>query len=86
MGYYSLILSLIIESKLYTFYKLFRPIETFHVPTRKFLAREVFCTDVRDEIRFDSILGKCFVMTVKDYFRMRPVGFDDKDVWVCENR
>ena len=25
-------------------------------------------------------------MTVKDYFRMRPVGFDDKDVWVCENR
>lgn len=64
----------------------FRPVETFHVPTRKFLDREVFCTDVRDEIRFDSILGKCFVMTVKDYFRMRPVGFDDKDVWVCENR
>jgi prolyl oligopeptidase PreP (S9A serine peptidase family) len=25
-------------------------------------------------------------MKVKDYFKLRPVGFHDEDVWVCENR
>ena len=25
-------------------------------------------------------------MSVKDYFRMKPEGFEDKDVFVCESR
>ena len=64
----------------------FRPVETFHVPTRKFLEREVFRTDVHQDFEFDKIGGRCFVMNVKDYFRMAPVGFKDEDVYVCESR
>lgn len=33
-----------------------------------------------------SIKGRCAVLSVKDYFRAKPEGFDDKDVYVCESR
>lgn len=64
----------------------FRPIETFHVPTRKFLENEVFRTDVHKNVSFAQIEGRCYVMSVKDYFKDRPDGFEDKDVYVCESR
>jgi len=64
----------------------FRPVETFHVPTRKFLEREVFRTDVHEDFEFALISGRCFVMNVKDYFRSAPNGFREEDVFVCESR
>ena len=33
-----------------------------------------------------SIKGRCAVLNVKDYFRAKPEGFEDKDVYVCESR
>ena len=66
--------------------RFFRPVETFHLPTRKFLEREVFRTDVHEDVGFDRIVGRCFVMPVRDYFRSAPVGFKDEDVFVCESR
>lgn len=30
--------------------------------------------------------GKCHVMSAKDYFKHKPEGFADKDIFVCESR
>ncbi|XP_062532294.1 protein polybromo-1 isoform X2 [Bombyx mori] len=64
----------------------FRPQETFHIRTRKFLQQEVFKTDVYKPVPLDRVVGPCYVMNVKEYFKFRPEGYADKDVYVCESR
>ncbi|XP_075218433.1 protein polybromo isoform X4 [Lycorma delicatula] len=64
----------------------YRPRETYHVTTRKFLEKEVFKTDQHVAIPLNKVLGRCCVLSVKDYFRYKPEGFDEKDVYVCESR
>ena len=64
----------------------FRPGETFHLASKKFLEKEVFKSDSFNSTLLSQVVGKCFVMFVKDYFRSKPEGFDDKDVYVCESR
>ncbi|KHJ44621.1 Bromodomain protein [Trichuris suis] len=64
----------------------YRPSETFHIATRKFLDHEVFITDFFDKIDTQRIMGKCYVMFVKNFFKYRPVGFMDEDVYVCESK
>ncbi|CAG9569241.1 unnamed protein product [Danaus chrysippus] len=64
----------------------YRPHETFHVRTRKFLQQEVFKTDTHRTVPLDAIIGTCYVMNVKEYFKYRPEGYLDKDVYVCESR
>jgi protein polybromo-1 len=36
----------------------FRPQETFHLPSRKFLEQEVFCSDVHQSIPLGEINGR----------------------------
>jgi protein polybromo-1 len=50
------------------------------------LLQEVFKSDVHVAIPLDQVLGLCCVLSVKDYFRSKPDGFADKDVYVCESR
>lgn len=50
------------------------------------VSQEVFKTDQHMAIPLSSIRGRCAVINVKDYFRYKPEGFDDKDVYVCESR
>ncbi|XP_055373679.1 protein polybromo-1 [Condylostylus longicornis] len=64
----------------------FRPHETYHVTTRKFLEREVFKSDQHLAIPIDKVQNKCYVMSVKDFIRFKPEGYQDKDVYVCESR
>uniref|UniRef100_T1J6Q3 Polybromo-1 n=1 Tax=Strigamia maritima TaxID=126957 RepID=T1J6Q3_STRMM len=64
----------------------YRPNETFHLANRKFLEKEVFKSDNYNSTLMSQVLGKCYVMFVKDYFKMKPEGFEDKDVFVCESR
>ncbi|XP_064633737.1 protein polybromo-1-like isoform X4 [Lineus longissimus] len=64
----------------------YRPNETYHVATRKFLEKEVFKGDFYDSSPLSKVLGKCFIMSVKDYYKMKPEGFEAKDVFVCESR
>ncbi|KAK9506268.1 hypothetical protein O3M35_008237 [Rhynocoris fuscipes] len=64
----------------------FRPNETYHVTTRKFLQKEVFKTEQNVAIPLNQVLGRCCVLSVKDYFRSKPEGVDEKDVYVCESR
>ncbi|XP_041985190.1 protein polybromo-1 isoform X2 [Aricia agestis] len=64
----------------------YRPQETFHVRTRKFLQQEIFKTETHRNVPLDAIVGRCYVMNVKEYFKFRPEGYADKDVYVCESR
>ncbi|XP_060077501.1 protein polybromo-1-like isoform X5 [Ylistrum balloti] len=64
----------------------YRPNETFHLATRKFLEKEVLKSDSYTSIPITQVLGKCYIMFVKDYFKYRPEGVADHDVYVCENR
>ncbi|CAH2096950.1 unnamed protein product [Euphydryas editha] len=64
----------------------FRPPDTFHVRTRKFLQQELFKTETHRTLPLDHVLGRCYVMNVKEYFKFRPEGYLDKDVYVCESR
>ncbi|XP_078804069.1 protein polybromo-1 isoform X3 [Oryzias latipes] len=64
----------------------YRPNETFHLATRKFLEKEVFKSDYYNKTPISKILGKCVVMFVKEYFKLYPEGFQEEDVYVCESR
>ncbi|XP_025107181.1 protein polybromo-1-like isoform X2 [Pomacea canaliculata] len=64
----------------------YRPPETYHLATRKFLEKEVFKSDTSHGISMSQIMGRCYVMFVKDYFKLRPEGLPDRDVYVCESR
>uniref|UniRef100_A0A4W5R6S8 BAH domain-containing protein n=1 Tax=Hucho hucho TaxID=62062 RepID=A0A4W5R6S8_9TELE len=61
----------------------YRPNETFHLATRKFVEKEVFKSDYFNKIPVSMILGKG---VVKDYFKLHPEGFRADDVYVCESR
>lgn len=63
-----------------------RPHETYHVQTRKFLEKEVFKSSMSQTIPMERVLGKCYIMHIKDYIKYRPENFEDKDVFVCESR
>ncbi|XP_055016396.1 protein polybromo-1 isoform X2 [Boleophthalmus pectinirostris] len=64
----------------------YRPNETFHLATRKFLEKEVFKSDYYNKAPVSKILGKCVVMFVKEYFKLQPDGFEPDNVYVCESR
>ncbi|KPM06091.1 polybromo-1-like protein [Sarcoptes scabiei] len=64
----------------------YRPNETYHLASRKFLEKEVFKSDNYTATPINQVIGKCCVMFVKDYFRCEPVGIPGKDVYVCESR
>ena len=53
---------------------------------RKFLENEVFKTNEYKNVAFKDIVGRCFVMNVKDYFTKKPEGFEDKHIFVIESR
>jgi len=63
-----------------------RPNETFHLASRKFLEQELFKSDIRSSHSLSQIRGRCCVLNVKEYFKLKPEGFADKDVYVCESR
>ncbi|XP_069392657.1 polybromo 1, like isoform X1 [Paralichthys olivaceus] len=64
----------------------YRPSETFHLATRKFLEKEAFKSDYYNKVSLSKVLGKCVVLCVKDYFKMQPEGYRPEDVYVCESR
>ncbi|XP_040572090.1 protein polybromo-1 isoform X2 [Lepeophtheirus salmonis] len=75
-----------IQGETFTGNRFYRPSETYHVPTRKFIEHEVFQSDLRKTISFTEIVGKCWIMPIKDFLRYKPQGFDESDVYVCESR
>lgn len=72
-----LVIERLFESKgqqmLYGTYYL-RPAETYHLSTRKFLEREVFKSDKRVTVLLEEVRDRCCVVSVKQYYTMRPEG------------
>ncbi|XP_042217828.1 protein polybromo-1-like isoform X3 [Homarus americanus] len=64
----------------------YRPAETFHQPNRKFFEQEVFKTDQHHAYPLTEVIGKCYVLPLVDYIKMKPEGVDEKDLFVCESR
>ena len=62
------------------------PEQTFHHSTQKFYEKEIFRSSARKIFNFTQVHGKCLVLPIKDYVRGTAVGFDPKDVFVCESR
>ncbi|XP_018021058.1 protein polybromo-1 [Hyalella azteca] len=67
-------------------YQYFRPEETFHPATRKFYAKEVFKTENKITIPVTDVVGRCLVLSVSDFQKMRATNIPEEDVYVCENR
>lgn len=63
-----------------------RPYQTYHLQTRKFMEQEVFKSDSHQACPLTDVVGKCFVMNVKDFFKYKAEGFVDQDIYVCESR
>ncbi|KAG8179697.1 hypothetical protein JTE90_025653 [Oedothorax gibbosus] len=63
-----------------------RPHETYHEPTRKFFANEVFRVPLYEIIPLNNIVGLCCVLDLSTYCKGRPKGFKEEDVYICEYR
>ncbi|KAG5461413.1 MAG: hypothetical protein BJ554DRAFT_6403 [Olpidium bornovanus] len=50
----------------------YRPDQTVHQATRQFWENEVFKTMKIEDVPVASVLGRCFVLPIKDYMRGRP--------------
>eukprot|EP00794_Sanderia_malayensis_P006139 gene6139-6845_t len=64
----------------------YKPEETFHLASRKFLEKELFRSDHYSHLSPSKIAGRCYVMSVRDYFKFMPEGFNEDDIYVCESR
>ncbi|XP_078487120.1 protein polybromo-1 isoform X1 [Ciona intestinalis] len=62
------------------------PHDTDHTAGKRFLQQEVFKSDYYNTVPVKNILGRCFVMMMKDYFNLKPKGFNNEDIYVCESR
>lgn len=51
-----------------------------------FHLQELFKSDTRSNHPLSHIRGRCCILNVKEYFKLKPEGFADKDVYVCESR
>ncbi|CAG8818736.1 16635_t:CDS:2, partial [Racocetra persica] len=64
----------------------YHPEQTKHQVSKKFFQNEVFKTNTFHDHLVQDVLGKCFVLQVKDYVKGRPKGSENKSVYVCESR
>ncbi|XP_021377179.1 uncharacterized protein LOC110465579 isoform X2 [Mizuhopecten yessoensis] len=64
----------------------YHPYETFHEPSRKFFANEVFRVPIYEIVAFGSIVGGCCVVDLNTFCKGRPKGVRDQDIYICEYR
>lgn len=73
----------------YTFSGLwfFYPQQTVHKLSQRFYENEVVKSPRINVYTPDELLGpKCMVLYFKEFIRYRPIGFEAKDVYICELR
>ncbi|KAJ3094187.1 hypothetical protein HK100_006246 [Physocladia obscura] len=63
-----------------------RPEQTYQLATSKFMENEVLKTNRLELYDGNDILGRCWVLFVKDYVKGKPRGADMKYVYPCESR
>jgi chromatin structure-remodeling complex subunit RSC1/2 len=62
------------------------PENTIHKATTKFMEKEVLKTGHHENYLCSEIIGRCWVLFIRDYIRGRPKGAVEKDTYVCESR
>ncbi|KAJ3388704.1 hypothetical protein HDU84_009549 [Entophlyctis sp. JEL0112] len=63
-----------------------RPEQTYQLATSKFMENEVLKTNHLESYDVQDIVGRCWVLFVKDYLKGKPKGADMKYVFPCESR
>ncbi|KAJ3037964.1 hypothetical protein HDV00_001167 [Rhizophlyctis rosea] len=63
-----------------------RPEQTVHKASQRFMEKEVFRTTHLEDYYTADIVGRCYVLHVRDYIRGRPKGAPAEHVYVCESR
>ncbi|PIC49976.1 hypothetical protein B9Z55_000106 [Caenorhabditis nigoni] len=62
----------------------YRPDETLHLASRKFIKQEVFLTPFRGTILAERLRGKCAVVSLATYSTKILSDFAEEDVYLCE--
>lgn len=62
------------------------PEETEHEPTKMFYKKEVFLSNVEETCTMTCVIGKCSVLSFKDYLSCRPTEVNENEVYICESR
>ncbi|XP_058298114.1 protein polybromo-1 isoform X36 [Hylobates moloch] len=62
------------------------PEETEHEPTKMFYKKEVFLSNLEETCPMTCILGKCAVLSFKDFLSCRPTEIPENDILLCESR
>lgn len=62
----------------------YRPQETLHLASRKFMKQEVFLTPFRATILADRLQGRCAVVSLATYTTKILSDFREDDVYLCE--
>lgn len=63
-----------------------KPEQTVHKLMTKFIKNEVFRTNHYENYLDNEIIGRCYVLFIKDYLRGKPEGVSEKDLYICESR
>ena len=59
--------------------------ELAHLINHPFYPRESFISTIQDTNPLLSIVGRCYILEVTDFKRMRPTQYDENDVYICES-
>ncbi|XP_045466050.1 histone-lysine N-methyltransferase ash1 [Harmonia axyridis] len=63
-----------------------RPHETYHEPTRKFFQNEVMRVPLYEAVPVELIISQCWVLDLNTFCKGRPIGADEKHIYICEYR
>ncbi|CAI5439479.1 unnamed protein product [Caenorhabditis angaria] len=64
----------------------YRPEETLHLASRKFMKKEVFITPFRDTVLTNRLRGTCLVVSYQTFVSRKIGGFEEDDIYVCESK
>lgn len=62
------------------------PAQVEHVPTRLFYKKEVIRSSREQTVAASSIIGRCAVLSFKEYCTSRFTEIPENDVFVCESK
>ncbi|KRZ07951.1 Protein polybromo-1, partial [Trichinella zimbabwensis] len=62
------------------------PHQIEHEPTQMFYKKELFAIEPSETFNGRSVVGRCAVLSLKDYCSSRPTEVNEADVFLCDSR
>ncbi|KAL1241357.1 Protein polybromo-1 [Trichinella spiralis] len=62
------------------------PHQIEHEPTQMFYKKELFAVEPSETFNGRSVVGRCAVLSLKDYCSSRPTEVNEADVFLCDSR